>query len=205
MSFGLAPFRIWSTVSNSSGFDRWLMSPVCRRNSGSTDSALILSTAAFNVPTTSVLAGLLNPMWLSLICAKLSSPAISLEPNSGKRLSAYERSTPPRMTQKAPVPAQAMHFRKPRRSTPSWLWSYTSWFWLFSEWASWDVVFRDMVLLRFWTHGGPVLFFVALARQLSWRAARVRESREPAPRMGRVSFVQTARAGRLFPIGLLTN
>jgi len=50
-----------------------------------------------------------------------------------------------------------------------------------------------------------VLFFVALARQLSWRAARVRESREPAPRMGRVSFVQTARAGRLFPIGLLTN
>jgi hypothetical protein len=27
----------------------------------------------------------------------------------------------------------------------------------------------------------------------------VRESREPAPRMGRVSFVQTARGGKLFP------
>jgi len=28
----------------------------------------------------------------------------------------------------------------------------------------------------------------------------VRESREPAPRMGRVSFVQTARGGKLFPV-----
>jgi hypothetical protein len=42
-------------------------------------------------------------------------------------------------------------------------------------------------------------------RQLDWRAARVRESREPAPLMGRVSFVQTARGGPLFPMGLLTN
>jgi hypothetical protein len=32
-----------------------------------------------------------------------------------------------------------------------------------------------------------------------WRAARVRESREPAPRMGRVSFVQTTQGRRLFP------
>src|SRR5690348_17654214 len=35
--------------------------------------------------------------------------------------------------------------------------------------------------------------------QFCWRAARVRESREPAPRMGRVSFVQTAGGGKLFP------
>jgi hypothetical protein len=41
-------------------------------------------------------------------------------------------------------------------------------------------------------------FFVA-EPQFCWRAARVRESREPAPRMGRVSFVQTARGGKLFP------
>jgi hypothetical protein len=35
------------------------------------------------------------------------------------RLKLYELSTPPFITQKAPVPAHAMHFRKPRRSTPS--------------------------------------------------------------------------------------
>src|SRR5207245_6935055 len=33
--------------------------------------------------------------------------------------------------------------------------------------------------------------------QFCWRAARVRESREPALRMGGVSFVQTARGGKL--------
>jgi hypothetical protein len=33
------------------------------------------TVAAFSVPATSVLAGLLNPMWLSLICTKLNSPA----------------------------------------------------------------------------------------------------------------------------------
>ena len=43
------------------------MSPVCKRNSGCSGRALILSTAAFNVAITSGLAGLLNPMWLSLI------------------------------------------------------------------------------------------------------------------------------------------
>ena len=36
-------------------------------------------------------------------------------------------------------------------------------------------------------------------------AARVRESREPAPHMGRVSSVQTSQAGELFPIQALTN
>ena len=62
-----------STVSNSSGFDRWLMSPVCSRNSGGVAKPLILSTAACSVPTTSGFAALLNPMWLSLIWTKLSS------------------------------------------------------------------------------------------------------------------------------------
>ena len=73
--FALALFRIWSTVSNSSGFERWLISPVCSMNSGGVGRPLILSTAAFSVPTTSGFAALLNPMWLSLICTKLSSPA----------------------------------------------------------------------------------------------------------------------------------
>ncbi len=62
------------------------MSPVCSMNSGAAGKALILSTAAFSVPATSGLAGLLNPMWLSLICTKLSSPAASAEPISERRL-----------------------------------------------------------------------------------------------------------------------
>jgi|SRR6266566_2298524 len=37
------------------------------------------------------------------------------------------------------------------------------------------------------------------------RAARARESREPAPHMGRVSFVQTILDRQLFPVGPLTN
>src|SRR5438105_13190840 len=92
------------------------MSPVCNMNSGVADNPLTLSTAAFSVPTTSGFAGLLNPMWLSLICTKLSSPIMSAVLISETRLKLYEFSTPPFITQKAPVPAQAMHFRNPRRS-----------------------------------------------------------------------------------------
>src|SRR6267378_5460788 len=100
------------------------MSPVCNRNSGCIFRPLILSTAAFSVPTTSVFAGLLKPMWLSLICAKLISPFIAAGSSSPIRLKAYEFRTPPLITQNVPVPAHAMHFRNPRRSIPSWLWSY---------------------------------------------------------------------------------
>src|SRR5216683_3283361 len=132
-SFALAPFKIWSTLSNSSGFERWLMSPVCNRNSGGLLSPLIFSTAAFSVPATSGFAGLLNPIWLSLICTKLSSPIMSAVLISEIRLKLYEFSTPPFITQKAPVPAQAMHFRNPRRSTPSWLWSCRSSSFFFSD------------------------------------------------------------------------
>src|SRR6266852_9204773 len=102
------------------------MSPVCSMNSGAPDRALILSTAAFKVPATSGLAGLLNPMWLSLICTKLNSPLAPAAFRSEKLLRLYDFSTPPFITQKAPVPAQAMHLRNPRRSIPSWLWSYKS-------------------------------------------------------------------------------
>src|SRR6266849_6300442 len=133
MSLGLALFRIWSTVSNSSGFERWLMSPVCNMNSGAAVSPLILSTAAFSVTATSGLAGLLNPIWLSLICTKLSSPLASAVFNSERRLRLYDFNTPPCITQRAPVPAQAMHFRKPRRLTPSLLWSCKSSSFFFSD------------------------------------------------------------------------
>jgi hypothetical protein len=43
-------------------------------NSGAAASPLILSTATFSVPATSGFVGLLNLMWLSLICTKLNSP-----------------------------------------------------------------------------------------------------------------------------------
>src|SRR5262249_9308956 len=123
MSLGLADFRICSTASNSSAFERWLISPVWSMNSGGDASALTLSTAALSVPATSGFAGLLNPRWLSLICTKLRSPWAVFSPIAEIRLKLYDFSTPPWMTHKAPVPAQAMHFRNPRRSMPSWLWS----------------------------------------------------------------------------------
>src|SRR6266550_6240678 len=109
------------------------MSPVCSMNSGARERALILSTAAFRVPATSGFAGLLKPMWLSLICTKLSSPIMSEVLTSEIRLKLYDFSTPPFITQKAPVPAHAMHFRKPRRSIPSWLWSCRSSSFFFSD------------------------------------------------------------------------
>src|SRR6266568_1483434 len=61
----------------------------------------------------------LNPMWLSLICTKLRSPRRSPTFRRMTSLRANDFRTPPWSTQRAPVPAQAMHFRKPRRSTPS--------------------------------------------------------------------------------------
>src|SRR5580704_4760287 len=93
-------------------------------NSGAADRALILFTAAFSVPATSGFAGLLNPMWLSLICTKLSSPMASFGLSSGRRVRLYDFNPPPLITQKPPVPAHAIHFKNPRRSIPSWLWSY---------------------------------------------------------------------------------
>src|SRR5260370_1307575 len=71
-------------------------------------------------------AGLLTPMWLSLICTTLSSPAAAAPaPKSESRLKLYDFNTPPCITHSAPVPAHAMHFRNPRRSIPSSLWSCT--------------------------------------------------------------------------------
>src|SRR5258705_7209553 len=61
-------------------------------------------------------------MWLSLIWAKLSSPAATADwPRSESLLRLYDLSTRRCITHSAPVPAHAMHFRNPRRSTPSWL------------------------------------------------------------------------------------
>ena len=85
----------------------------------------------------------------------------------------------------------------PRRSTPSCLWSYPSAFPGKGLWGA-----RFTVLVSIWTHKAPVRLLSPLPA--NWIGGRrgVRESREPAPLMGRVSFVQTARGGPLFPMGL---
>src|SRR6266446_8505714 len=97
------------------------MPPEFMLHTGGLLRPLIFSTADLSVPATSGLAGLLNPIWLSLICTKLSSPAISRALISPSRLRLYDFRIPPSITQSAPVPAHAMHFRNPRLSTPSLL------------------------------------------------------------------------------------
>src|SRR6266550_5768472 len=74
------------------------------------------STANCKVPVTSLFTSLEKPMWLSLICAKEKSPFSSAAAGAAK---ARELKTPPCTVQMMPVPTQAMHLRKPRRSTPS--------------------------------------------------------------------------------------
>src|SRR3989440_282329 len=88
--------------------------------SGLWDIALILLIAVCSVAVTSRLAGLLKPMWLSLICTKLKSPPLPAL-RSAVLANARDIGMPPLMVQTNPVPAHAMHFRNPRRSTPSLL------------------------------------------------------------------------------------
>jgi len=46
-----------------------------------------------------------------------------LEGPAGSQVACWQDfNTPPLMTHRAPVPAQAMHLRNPRRSTPSCSW-----------------------------------------------------------------------------------
>ena len=84
-------------------------------------SALMRAIVSRNVAATSWFAGFLNPMWLSLICTKFSVPAGAASAGAPGVVcpSARDVSTPPLRDQSTPVPAQAMHFKKPRRSMPS--------------------------------------------------------------------------------------
>src|SRR6478672_13009169 len=77
-------------------------------------SSLTLPIASRSVPSASGLAGLLKPIWLSLICAKVKAEAsvASASPSRPK-----DFGTPPDSVHKTPVPAQIMHSRAPRRST----------------------------------------------------------------------------------------
>ena len=111
-------------------FDRLCRIPMasrdarCRRCAAETPghcgNASIFAIAERKVPTTSGFAALLNPMWLSLICAKEKSPPRAAAPPPPRSESkAFDFSTPLVIVQITPVPAHAMHFKNPRRSTPS--------------------------------------------------------------------------------------
>ena len=106
-------------VSNSVGAESCVMSPVWSRKAGRVGSALMRSIDSRSVAVTSWFAALLKPMWLSLIWTKNRSPFATSVPMSRPRPSAVEVGMPPVIAQSMPVPAQAMHLRKPRRSTPS--------------------------------------------------------------------------------------
>ncbi len=72
--FRAGDFQYLVDVSNSAGLERWLMSPVCRMNSGGDGQRVDLVDRRLQRRRDIGLAGLLNPMWLSLICTKLRSP-----------------------------------------------------------------------------------------------------------------------------------
>ena len=65
--------RISRAWPNSSGFDRWLTSPVCTTKAGACGSALMSAIARRRLPTTSGLASLRKPICVSLICTKVSA------------------------------------------------------------------------------------------------------------------------------------
>src|SRR5580704_3512881 len=103
------------------------MSPVCSKNAGADGSASTFAIAARNVPVTSGFAALLNPIWLSLICANVKSPpplplAAASPPPAAPFITpsnACDFNTPPTIVQITPVPAHAIHSKNPRRSSPS--------------------------------------------------------------------------------------
>ena len=106
-------------MSNCSGSVRCVRSPVWSRNSGGFGNALMRMIASRVVPTTSVFAGLLKPMWLSLIWTKFSSAVAIAFRLFASWPNAVEVNSPPLIDQMTPVPAQAIHLRNPRRSMSS--------------------------------------------------------------------------------------
>ena len=85
--------------------------------SGRCGSAFTLAIASRNVARASAFGGLLKPIWLSLICAKVKGAAAECLTGAASAASSpIELPTPPLKANSAPVPAQAMHFKNPRRS-----------------------------------------------------------------------------------------
>src|SRR6516164_6143953 len=72
--------------------------------------------ASSSVPITLGLAGLSKPMWLSLICRKVSLLAWAA---SAPSMIPSESGTPPEIVHSTPDPAQVMHSNTFRRLTPA--------------------------------------------------------------------------------------
>src|SRR5262249_3874892 len=81
------------------------------------------------------LAGLSKPMWLSLICRKVSLLAGAA---SAPSMIPSESGTPPEIVHSTPVPAQVMHSNTFRRLTPAFplLFVESLMFVLRSHWAN---------------------------------------------------------------------
>src|SRR5216683_680585 len=77
--------------------------------------AFTLATASRSVPSVSGLAGLLKPIWLSLICRKVNPVGSAA---TASPISPTEWGTPPLTAQSTPVPAQTMHSSTSRRPNP---------------------------------------------------------------------------------------
>src|SRR2546429_7769303 len=94
-----------------------------------------------------------------------------------------------------------MHFRKPRRSTPSWLWSYTSSFCVFPERACWDVVFTVLLSSG---HTKPQCSFSS-PLPANFHGGRRGGGRPGGPRRGWGGFwlCRTPRGARYFRPGCL--
>ena len=88
-----------------------MISPVWIMNAGFCGIAATPLSASCNVAVTLGLAGLSNPRWLSLICAKVKLSFVAASALPIRR----DRGTPPATVQIMAVPAHVMHFRKPRR------------------------------------------------------------------------------------------
>src|SRR6267154_231838 len=77
--------------------------------------AFTLATASRSVPSASGFAGLLKPMWLSLICRNVNPVGSAA---SASPINPTEWGTPPLTVQSTPVPAQTMHSSTSRRPNP---------------------------------------------------------------------------------------
>src|SRR5262245_33058157 len=81
---------------------------------GFAGSDLTFAMASSSVPITLGLAGLSKPMWLSLICRKVSLPGWAA---SAPSMIPSESGTPPEIVHSTPVPAQVMHSNTFRQLT----------------------------------------------------------------------------------------
>src|SRR6266849_2771260 len=77
--------------------------------------AFTLATASRSVPSASGFAGLLKPIWLSLICRNVNPVGSAA---SASPINPTEWGTPPLTVHSTPVPAQTMHSSTSRRPNP---------------------------------------------------------------------------------------